>query len=133
MLTSGGVAADIAVPLLHTPFLRNTVLDDTTEEHTAPTGALALLQTLLANTDPSPTLISTLLSPIIPALYAILGALEKLRASDPAMKEGVRGLLLTWGRVVGQDEAVALLWSCVEDRGGHWEANVAGDIKRTER
>ncbi|KZV65023.1 hypothetical protein PENSPDRAFT_745220 [Peniophora sp. CONT] len=132
MLTSGGVAASIVVPLLHAPFLRNTMLDDGTPElHTSPTTALSLLQTLLANTDPSPTLISVLLSPIVPALYAILGALEKLKASDPAQKEGARGLLLTWGRVVGQDEAVALLWSCVEDRGGYWEADVAGNIKRS--
>ncbi|VDC05160.1 unnamed protein product [Peniophora sp. CBMAI 1063] len=132
MLTSGGVATGIVIPLLHEPFLRNTTLDDTSDSTTSPAAALSTLQTLLANTDPSPTLISVLLSPIIPALYAILGAMEKLKAGDPALKEGVRGILLTWGRVVEQDGAVALLWSCVEDRGGYWEADVAGNIKRSD-
>ncbi|KAI0317004.1 hypothetical protein OF83DRAFT_1276666 [Amylostereum chailletii] len=123
--------SNLLLPLLPLPFLRPTAaLDPSTP---SPSSTLRTLQTLLTNTDPSPTLISTLLSPVAPALYAILAALERTTAADPAVREGVRGLLLTWGRVVAASEAVAILWACVEDQGGIWTADITGELKRVER
>ncbi|KAI0262307.1 hypothetical protein BC834DRAFT_828992 [Gloeopeniophorella convolvens] len=99
----------------------------------SPVDASQVIQVFLTNTDPSPTLISTVLSPIATALYALLGALARIKATDPTLRESVRGLLITWGRVVSADEAVAVLWACVEGQGGEWAVDVAGNVKRVEK
>jgi hypothetical protein len=132
MLATNMVARNILLPLLHDSILRPTSFIVGTRNGT-PMDALVVLQTLLTNTDPAPTLISSLLSPLVPSLYAILSALDCMKVSNPTTKEGVRGMLLTWGRVVGVDEAVAVLWACVSDQGGAWTADIAGNIRRAEK
>ncbi|KAJ7068253.1 hypothetical protein C8F01DRAFT_600334 [Mycena amicta] len=118
-------ACSAVFSLLHGPFLSiNPPID--------PQKALATLTTLVTNTDPSPTLISTLLSPILPALYSLLYSLEKTKATDPNIKETVRGLVGTWGRVIGAPEALDILWSIVAGEGGFWRINLDGEISRTE-
>jgi hypothetical protein len=98
-----------------------------------PAEAIHVIQTFLTNTDPAPTLVSTTLSPIATSLYGLLGALARLKTSDPGLRESVRGLLLTWGRVVPIDEAVAILWACIEGQGGDWTVDIAGNVRRAEK
>ncbi|KAH9938290.1 uncharacterized protein B0H18DRAFT_1081018 [Fomitopsis serialis] len=85
-----------------------------------PSEALDILQTLLTNADPSPTFISSLLTPIA------------TKVSDPALKESVRGFLVTWGRVVSASEGIDALWEVVLGEGGEWKADVAGNLARSE-
>ncbi|KAJ7904493.1 hypothetical protein B0H14DRAFT_2663092 [Mycena olivaceomarginata] len=93
---------------------------------------LSTIMTLVTNTDPSPALISSLLSPIASALYSLLYHLDKVKTSDPSLKEMLRGLLGTWGRVVGATEALAILWSVIDGQGGEWRVDLEGQISRVE-
>lgn len=98
----------------------------------SPRAALSTIMTLVTNIDPSPTLISSLLSPIASALYSLLYHLDKVKTSDPSLKEMLRGLLGTWGRVVGATEALAILWSVIDGQGGEWRVDLEGQISRVE-
>ncbi|KAI0291027.1 hypothetical protein B0F90DRAFT_1781194 [Multifurca ochricompacta] len=98
-----------------------------------PVEAVQIIQTFLTNTDPAPNLVSTVLSPIATSLYALLGTLVHVRTADPAVRESVRGLLITWGRVVPVDEAVAILWACIDGQGGEWAVELAGSVRRVEK
>lgn len=99
----------------------------------SPTTALGTLQTFLTNTDPSPTVISSILTPIIPSIYSLWYSLDKIKSADPATKTTLKGLLGTWGRLIGNLEGTATLWLIVDGEGGEWKTNVAGEIRRVER
>jgi len=122
----------IVLPILHNPFL--DVLPKNTEEYSrppspvpvgvqcmTPSRALSILLVILTNADPSPLLMSTLLTPILPSLYAALFYLDGRKTSDPQMKESLRGILETWGRVISLQEVTDVLWSILVDEGGEWE------------
>jgi len=129
------LVSGILLSFLHDPMLRatsDTILVEKSKT-LPPAEAIHVIQTFLTNTDPAPTLVSTTLSPIATSLYALLGALALLKTSDPALRESVRGLLLTWGRVVPVDEAVAILWACIEGQGGDWTVDIAGNVRRAEK
>ncbi|KAF7288240.1 RTP1-C1 domain-containing protein [Mycena chlorophos] len=111
--------------LLHAPFMSSNSSTDARK-------ALATLTTLVTNTDPSPTLISSLLSPIISALYSLLYSLDNAKTTDPNVRETVRGLVATWGRVAGTTEALAVLWSIVAGERGHWRITLEDRIFRSE-
>ncbi|KAF8915866.1 hypothetical protein CPB85DRAFT_1217291 [Mucidula mucida] len=125
-----GAAKAIIIPLLKDPF---HVISSRTTSFAAP-DCLLILTMLITNTDPSPTLISTLLSPSVPALYSLQQYLEQKKASDPSVLERVRGLLQTWARVVETSECVGILWSIVV--GGEqdgWHTDLEGNITRTTK
>ncbi|KZT12600.1 uncharacterized protein LAESUDRAFT_638789 [Laetiporus sulphureus 93-53] len=135
------VVTAVLLPILHRPFLQIPETapplveqsdSSKTNQKMLPSAALLILQTLLTNADPSPTFITTLLTPIVPPLFAILSHLEATRTSDPALKESVRGFLVTWGRVVGTPEGIEALWRIVLDEGGEWKTDVAGNLSRIE-
>lgn len=90
------------------------------------------IQALLLNSDPSPTIISSLLTPIIPSLYALSSHLAKVKTSSPTLKETASGLLKTWGRVVTQVEGIEVLWAIIGGEGGDWKSNIAGEIERVD-
>ncbi|KAJ7700055.1 hypothetical protein B0H17DRAFT_276446 [Mycena rosella] len=98
-----------------------------------PRTALTTIMMLVTNTDPSPALISSLLSPIVSALYSLLYYLDQIKTSDPSLTEMLRGLLGTWGRVVGATEALAILWSVIDGQGGEWRVDLEGEITRLEK
>jgi hypothetical protein len=120
--------------MLHDPVLLVTPDSLSTETPTAhsPLEAIDIVQTFLTNTDPAPTLISTTLSPIATSLFTLLGTLTRVKTTDPTLKESVRGLLLAWGRVVPLEEAVAILWACLDGQGGDWAVDVSGNVRRVE-
>ncbi|TFY56567.1 hypothetical protein EVJ58_g7560 [Rhodofomes roseus] len=141
------IVSNILLARLHRPFLvtspdvpghennEETPQAPATPELTpelTPSEALDVLQTLLTNADPSPTFISSLLTPILPPLYAIVSHLEATKASDPALKESVRGFLVTWGRIVNTNEGIDALWEVVLGEGGEWKADVTGSLARLE-
>jgi hypothetical protein len=113
---------------LHTPFLNPKA----SQGSRSPNDLISILQTLLTNMDPSPTLISSILTPLVPTLYNILAAFERVKSGDPSIKESLKSLLLAWGRIVSADEATAVLWACIEDQGGIWAADIAGNIKHVD-
>ena len=129
------IASRVLLPILHGPFLKLTpdLVSELNSPATTPISCLQLIQTFLTNTDPSPTLISMLISPIAPSLYSLLSTLERTKTADPALREAVRGLLVTWGRIIEAQEGVAILWACVEDQGGQWSVDIAGELKKVER
>ena len=140
MITAGNnpryhpIVSGMLFSLLHDPILLTT-LDPPTETLTtlSPVEAIQAVQTLLTNTDPAPTLVSTVLSPIASSLYVLLSTLLNLRTADPTLRESVRGLLFSWGRVVPTDEAVAILWACIDGEGGYWTVDFSGNVKRVEK
>lgn len=125
----GGIAAKIIIEKLHGPLLH--VVPDA--ETTAATTTLEILGTLLTNSDPSPKIISSLLSPIVPALYGLLFHLDSIKISDPELKEMVRGLLMTWSRIVSTSEAIDVLWSIFDDESGQWQTDLVGSARRVMR
>ncbi|KAI0939316.1 hypothetical protein AcV5_000773 [Taiwanofungus camphoratus] len=140
-LNSPGFVSKTLLPILHYPFL-TAYANDTDgspsqspdeEQGMTPSGSLSTLQTLLTNADPSPTFITDLLTPIVPALFAILSSLESTKTSDPAIRETVKGFLSTWGRVVGTPEGIEVLWRVVDGEGGEWQTDVAGEITKVEK
>ncbi|KAI6119388.1 hypothetical protein EDD16DRAFT_1885040 [Pisolithus croceorrhizus] len=90
--------------------------------------ALLTIRTLLLNSDPSPVFITLILSPILPYLYALLYYLDKTRASDPVLKDLVKALLATWGRVVECQEGTEQLWSIFQDQRVSWQTDDTGEI-----
>jgi hypothetical protein len=120
---------------LHDPILLVTPDLSTSEEAKELTAveAIQVIQIFLTNTDPSPNLVSTILSPIVTSLYALLETLAHVKTADPTLRELVRGLLVAWGRVVSTDEAVAILWACVEGQGGEWAIDIAGGVRCVEK
>lgn len=92
------------------------------------TASLQTLQALFSHSDPSPTLPTHVLGPILGPLYALLATLEEIQTSDPALKELTRGLLRLWGRTVATDDAVKGWRKIIgsgdgwgEDVDAHWE------------
>ncbi|KAK7061701.1 RTP1-C1 domain-containing protein [Favolaschia claudopus] len=118
-------AASVVLSLIHKPLLS---LDTVT----SPNSALSSIMAIVTNTDPSPPLISSLLSPVVAALYSLLYHLDQVKTSDPGLKEMLRGLLGTWGRVVSTTETIAIIWSIVDGQGGGWQVNLEGQITRLE-
>ncbi|KAI0677089.1 hypothetical protein C8Q78DRAFT_959916 [Trametes maxima] len=129
MLTNEGNAetkrftGDIVFPMLHDPILRGT--GDIT-----PAASLKPIQVLLTNTDPSPHLLSALLTPIVPSLYTLHACLEQARTSDPLLRETIKGFLSTWGRLVNGEEIIQTMWNVIEGEGSDWRVDVAGEIFR---
>lgn len=99
----------------------------------APSQAIRTIQTLLTNTDPSPELISSLLTPIVPSLYALLVTLDSVKTSEPVLKTTIRGFLRTWGRLVDSGEGIAALWLVIDGEGGEWRVDIAGEIAKVEQ
>ncbi|KAF9247101.1 hypothetical protein BU15DRAFT_69941 [Melanogaster broomeanus] len=132
------LVSSLTLPIIHRPIMQvsNVSLEDTQHRRLVtlapmtPTQALSTLTILLLNTDPSPVFISLVLSPVMPALYALMFHLDNAKASDPVLKESVKGLLATWGRVVERQEGVDILWSVLQSDRMHWEVDVAGEVKR---
>jgi hypothetical protein len=59
--------------------------------------------------------------------------MDYMKTTDPLLKESMRGLLGTWGRVVVSSECFDNLWRVLEGAGGNWEIDIAGEIRRVER
>jgi hypothetical protein len=127
--------ADIALPLIHQALVVKPVgrVEEATKGnyYMTPSETLSVLIKLLRNTDPSPTLISDLLSPIAPSLYSIYEELERIKTADPEVKESVQNLLLTWGKLVGNTSGVVTLWRILNGEGGYWSVDIAGEIVQT--
>ena len=130
-------ALGILLPRIHQPFLQATELqprgDIPEPEQLGTADCISTLQNILINTDPSPTLLSTVFTPIASALYAILQCLDSKKTTDPALKEAVKGLLGTWSRIVSAQEVEEVCWSIIEGEGGYWKVDIAGEIARAER
>lgn len=95
--------------------------------------ALLSLTILLSNTEPSPLFISTLLSPIISSLYLLSYDLNKFKTADPRLKDSIMGLLLSWGKIVDENEGTQILWSIVDGgKGGDWKFNMDGQFWKSK-
>jgi hypothetical protein len=137
------LVASISLPILHDPLSK--VSDEASDDQRVsdqnqlpptPVSSLKTLHTLLLATDPSPSLFSSLLSPILPSLYSLHTHLSKMGIADPVLKEDVWTLMRTWGRVVDESEGIRVLWALVEeneDSSGGWEGGSAEDLKRARR
>ncbi|KAG1754005.1 uncharacterized protein EDB91DRAFT_1101110 [Suillus paluster] len=147
MLDSSAVhhalVASIALPILHDPLSK---FSDEASHHQGesgqsqllptPSSSLQTIHTLLLSTDPSPSLFSSLLSPILTSLYSLHAHFSKMGVADPVLKEDVWTLMRTWGRVVEEVEGIRVLWSLVdenENSSGGWEGGSAEDLKRVRR
>ncbi|TDL29980.1 hypothetical protein BD410DRAFT_817858 [Rickenella mellea] len=95
--------------------------------------ALQTLGVLILNTDPSPTLISTLLTPVISKIYSLHEYLQGMKTADPSLREGVNGMLKTWARAADKGECVDALWSIINGSGCDWAVDVSGKLKVVER
>ncbi|KAJ7591090.1 hypothetical protein C8J56DRAFT_782610 [Mycena floridula] len=124
MLATQSPGCSAVLSALHGPLINVTGVDVSS--------TLTTLVELISNADPSPTLVSTLLSPIIPSLYALLFHLDRIKTSDPTLKESVSGLLATWARVITEAEGVASLWQIIDGVELAWEIDLGGSVRRVE-
>lgn len=117
---------------LHRPFVYAETPTDGIETSQALTAVdgLTLLIALFTNTDPSPTLISTLLTPILPHLYSLSFHFKQKKTTNPAIRSSLEGILMTWGRIADTTECVASLWLIVEGEGGNWDSDITGNFYR---
>jgi hypothetical protein len=58
--------------------------------------------------------------------------MEKVKTSDPNLKDSLRGLLVTWGKIVGTSEGIVSLWSILESGQGLWKLDLDGQIRKSE-
>jgi len=135
------VKRSIILDLLHEP-LQNTQEDiDVLElqqldqlspkykNNLRPEVALKVLLTLLLNADPSPSFISELISPILSPLYSLLYHLNKIKTSDPYLKESLQNVLVTWGKIVTCSEGLETLWSIIKaGQKEGWKVDLEGRI-----
>ncbi|CDO71360.1 hypothetical protein BN946_scf184908.g118 [Trametes cinnabarina] len=119
------VVAGIVFPFIHDPILRGS--GDIT-----PTTSLKTIQVLLTNTDPSPHLISALLTPIVPSLYAMYACLEEAKVADPVLRETIVGFLSTWGRLVNSEEVLRTIWRIIDKQGSDWRVDIAGELSKVD-
>jgi len=99
-----------------------------------PHEALSALVILLSNTEPSPVLLSKILTPIIPELYLLSYDLDKVKTADPHLKESISGLLLSWGKIIDQAEGSRTLWSIVEgNKSSQWHFDLEGRFWKTKQ
>ncbi|KAI6003949.1 hypothetical protein EDD15DRAFT_2457498 [Pisolithus albus] len=119
------VAAQV-LPIIHSPLRPSTSqrMAVSQSQHSASTsdGRIGPSQAL-STIHPSPVFITSILSPIIPYLYALLHYLDKTRTSDPLLKDLVKALLSTWGRVVECQEGTELLWSIFQGQRISWQTD----------
>lgn len=119
--------------ILHKPFLHIATLPEEQPTLLAPHEALLALTNLMSNTEPSPTFVPKIMSPIIPSLYLLYFDLDQIKTSDPQLKESVNGLLVSWGKIVDEVEGSKVLWSIVENgKQGEWKFNLEGHFWRTQ-
>ncbi|KAF8890687.1 armadillo-type protein [Infundibulicybe gibba] len=143
------LAIDTILRFLHSPFLQPTLKTDKPigQDSLSPTSlggpasitpsdALSKLLVLMTNTDPSPNFISAMLSPIVVALYSLLHHMYTVKTADPTLKESLRGILVTWGRIVGAPEGLEILWSMMnssKESPTAWKIDIGGEISRLEK
>lgn len=128
------LVSSLVSPIIHLPIIYGSGVDPSEGSHSAPapttpTTALCILTILLLNTDPSPVFITHVLSPVVPALYALIFHLDTMKGSDPVLKESVKGLLATWGHVVEMQSGVSTLWSVIQSERTYWEVDISGNIR----
>jgi hypothetical protein len=153
-------ASDVLLKIMHEPFLSTKCLPYTeTEEETdvasassasmdartlilTPIKSLHTISTLLTNTDPSPRVISSLLTPLFPSLYSIHEHFHPTRgrskASDPVVREIILGMITTWAKVVGKEDVVNCLWEVIETEMKRveqysWELDITGELRKAQR
>ncbi|KAF4619552.1 hypothetical protein D9613_005233 [Agrocybe pediades] len=98
-----------------------------------PDEALSALTVLLSNTEPSPLLLSRLLTPIISELYLLSYDIDQVKTADPSLKESINDLLLSWGKIIDRDEGSQALWAIIEGgKAGQWHFNLEGRFWKTE-
>ncbi|KAF8627184.1 hypothetical protein AX15_004502 [Amanita polypyramis BW_CC] len=96
-----------------------------------PSTAISVLTTLVANMDPHPASISRLLSPIISELYSLLNHLDKVKTSDPGLRESLHGLLVTWGKIIEKAEGLDRIWAIYHQAEEiYWNIDLTGNIWR---
>ena len=124
-------------PILHEPFLllpaSVSAMDAQSTLILTPASALSTLTAFISHVDPSPVLISSILTPIVTSLYALMALVDKKKIADPVLKENVKGLLATWGRVTIFEECLSNLWRIIEGEGGQWKLDLGRGVARAER
>lgn len=133
------ITSGILLPLLHEPFLSPTTADDTpatppdqSVAHLTPVESLKTLQTFLLHADPSPTELSTLLTPIAPEMYTLVSLCHSNKTADPSIRESLNGLLNTWGRIVSSSDVIDGLWRVAGESNGNWELGLEGFVRSAE-
>jgi hypothetical protein len=131
-----GETLDILLPQVHQPLrvIKSYPRDDIPESVRPDTiRCISTLQNILTNTDPSPSLLSTVFTSIASALYAIHVCLDSKKTVDPGLRDTVEGLLGTWSRIVSTQEVEQVCWNIIEGEGGYWKVDIAGEIIQTAR
>lgn len=125
------LVSSLVSPIIHHPICSKVDLPQGNQDPSAatPTTALSMLTILLLNTDPSPAFITDVLSPVVAPLYALIFHLDTTKASDPVLKESVKALLATWGRLVEMQDGVNTLWSIIQSERIYWEVDISGNIR----
>ncbi|KAG6817465.1 hypothetical protein H0H87_008633 [Tephrocybe sp. NHM501043] len=122
------VISETANAILLRPLLINEA--ETAEAKISTSSALTTLISLVSNADPSPTLISALLSPVLLTLYSLLYHMDHVKTVDPSLRESLRGLTTTWGKIVGTTDGMDILWSIIQSNEIKWNIDLEGNVIR---
>lgn len=125
------VTSAIILSYFHRPFQPSSNMESQSSEELTAMDSLLALQTFLLNTDPSPQVISVLLTPIIPELYSLHTLYVTNKTADPSIRETIHGLLATWSRVVAPTEVVDGTWKIIFGYGGDWSLSPEGFSRST--
>ncbi|KAF9534898.1 hypothetical protein CPB83DRAFT_901829 [Crepidotus variabilis] len=131
-------AGRVALRLLQEPFCDSEYVSpllgtqQPPKQCLSPREALDSIIALLANTEPSPNLISTLLSSLVPSLYGLYFDISQHKTVDPQLKELVIGLLKSWGKIIESVEGETILWKLVEsNKEWDWKFDLEGNLSKT--
>jgi hypothetical protein len=130
------LAINVITQTLHGPFKEGAESTSHSPSASArmldsPESAIAAMVAFFANCDPSPSVFSSVLSPVVPALYSIVCVLREKKVVDPLLLDSANGLLASWGRVTDANECVEVLWTVIQDYDDTWRMNEAGYLMRS--
>jgi hypothetical protein len=92
---------------------------------------LSALANFVANCDPAPSLISMIISPVLPALYSISEVLQEHKTADPMLRDSVHGLLMTWGRIIDDEEGATQLLAVAQHYDASWHLDGVGQLSKS--
>lgn len=72
--------------------------------------ALSILLPLLTSTPPTSTIVSAIITPILPQLFSLAVHLTSSRTADPLTRQELQDVLRAWARLADRDVVVKGIW-----------------------
>ncbi|KAF8309698.1 uncharacterized protein EI90DRAFT_3052630 [Cantharellus anzutake] len=134
-------ASNLLLSCVHSPFLPkpSPSLATSSDSDSLPPfktvhSSIRFLAAFILNTDPSPTLISFLITPVLVPLYYLTEFFDthpRVVLKSPEVKEMTQGLIRTWARVISTLDARNGWWDVITGTGG-WSSSPSSSTSHPE-